>query len=219
MRSWCWSPNSTGYPWPRPSARPSSRASTGGVTPANWPTAPRRRLHRSSRGRPPAAQRCRPCSARPSRRNQQRPTQPPNRPAGGAEVRPPPKPPQVGKGESISPFPTISNPPINRPNYGLEFGELLSTKVDERNRIEAERQLEARNTMSISDDVNSENGYRALGEHIRRLRLGQGLGLREAGRRAQVDPTWWSRLEEGRYSSTDPRRIGKVARVLGVDVE
>lgn len=73
--------------------------------------------------------------------------------------------------------------------------------------------------MTATYDADSEKGYQALGEHIKRLRRAQGLGLREAARRAQVDPTWWSRLEEGRYVSPDARMIGKVARALGVEVE
>jgi len=73
--------------------------------------------------------------------------------------------------------------------------------------------------MATTNNNESEMGYKALGEHIKRLRLNQGLGLREAGRRAQVDHSWWGRLEEGQYVSPDPRLIGKVARALGVDIE
>jgi transcriptional regulator with XRE-family HTH domain len=72
---------------------------------------------------------------------------------------------------------------------------------------------------SLPEDERPDQGYGALGEHIKHLRSAQGLGLREAARRAQVDPTWLSRLEQGIYGSPDPRAIGKVARALEVDVE
>jgi transcriptional regulator with XRE-family HTH domain len=73
--------------------------------------------------------------------------------------------------------------------------------------------------MPTTIDDNAANGYRALGDHIHRLRAERGLGLREAARAAGVDPTWLSRLEQGVYVSPDPRSIVKVARGLGVDVE
>ena len=73
--------------------------------------------------------------------------------------------------------------------------------------------------MPTFDDTNSQKRNQALGEHIKRLRISQGLSMREAGRRGGVDPTWWSRLEEGRYESPHARMIGNVARALGVDVE
>ena len=58
-----------------------------------------------------------------------------------------------------------------------------------------------------------------MGEHINRLRTARGLRLREAARRAEVDPTWWSRLEKASIPLPTLRGIGKVARALGVDVE
>jgi transcriptional regulator with XRE-family HTH domain len=72
---------------------------------------------------------------------------------------------------------------------------------------------------STTGDTQLDAGYGAMGEHIRRLRATQGLGLRETARKAGVDPTWLSRLEQGVYVSPDPRSIGKVARALDVDVE
>jgi transcriptional regulator with XRE-family HTH domain len=72
---------------------------------------------------------------------------------------------------------------------------------------------------SLPEDDRLTHGYQALGQHIKQLRTSQGLSLREAGRRAGVDPTWWGRLEDGLYVSPDPRGISKVARALGVDAE
>lgn len=62
-------------------------------------------------------------------------------------------------------------------------------------------------------------GYKALGEHIHQLRLDRGLKLRETARKAGVDPTWLSRLEQGVYVSPDPHQLVKVAQGLEVDVE
>lgn len=73
--------------------------------------------------------------------------------------------------------------------------------------------------MPIINDPDSKQRYQALGEHVKRLRDSQGLGLREAARQAQVDPTWWRRLEGGHYVSPDAHGIAKVARVLGIDME
>ncbi len=72
---------------------------------------------------------------------------------------------------------------------------------------------------STTNDTHPDTGYQALGQHIKQLRTSQGLSLREAGRRAGVDPTWWGRLEDGLYISPDPRGISKVARALEVDAE
>jgi transcriptional regulator with XRE-family HTH domain len=73
--------------------------------------------------------------------------------------------------------------------------------------------------MNSTNAAHADAGYRDLGEHIRRLRLAKGLGLREAARKAGVDATWLSRLEQGVYVSPDPRSIVKVAKALEVDVE
>lgn len=61
--------------------------------------------------------------------------------------------------------------------------------------------------------------YEALGQYIHTSRTAKGLGLREAARRAGVDATWLSRLEQGVYTSPDPRHLMKVARALDIDVE
>ena len=72
---------------------------------------------------------------------------------------------------------------------------------------------------SNTDDERPQQGYAALGAHITRLRNAQGLSRRETARRANVDATWLARLEQGTYASPNLRAVGKVARVLGVDVE
>jgi transcriptional regulator with XRE-family HTH domain len=72
---------------------------------------------------------------------------------------------------------------------------------------------------SNTDDERPQQSYAALGAHLHRLRITQRLSLRETARRADVDPTWLSRLEQGTYGSPDLRAVGKVARVLEVDVE
>lgn len=58
-----------------------------------------------------------------------------------------------------------------------------------------------------------------LGHYINKKRLTKGLGLRETARTARVDPTWLMRLEQGHYTSPDPRNLMKVARALEIDVE
>lgn len=72
---------------------------------------------------------------------------------------------------------------------------------------------------SITDDERPQQGYAALGAHITRLRYAQGMSRRETARQAGVDSTWLARLEQGVYTSPNLRAVGKVARVLGVDVE
>jgi transcriptional regulator with XRE-family HTH domain len=72
---------------------------------------------------------------------------------------------------------------------------------------------------SITDDERPQQGYAALGAHIIRLRTVQGLSRRETARRADVDATWLARLEQGTYASPNLRAVGRVARVLEVDVE
>ena len=69
----------------------------------------------------------------------------------------------------------------------------------------------------MNTSVDNNDGFVKLGKHIHRLREAQGLRLREAARKAGVDPTWLSRLEQGVYTSPDQRSLVKVARGLGAD--
>jgi transcriptional regulator with XRE-family HTH domain len=58
-----------------------------------------------------------------------------------------------------------------------------------------------------------------LGEHVRSLRQARGLSVRGLASRAKVDATWVSRLENGVYTSPDPRYLSRLAQALGIDVE
>src|SRR4051794_9455832 len=71
----------------------------------------------------------------------------------------------------------------------------------------------------MNTSVDHNDGFIKLGRHIHRLREAQGLRLREAARKAGVDPTWLSRLEQGVYTSPDQRSLVKVAQGLGTDIE
>lgn len=62
-------------------------------------------------------------------------------------------------------------------------------------------------------------GYIALGVYLRRLRAERQLGLRQAARVADVDPTWLKRLESGVYVTPHTRSIAKVAKGYDVAVE
>src|SRR5262245_57979866 len=58
---------------------------------------------------------------------------------------------------------------------------------------------------------------KTLGAKVQTLRSKRGMSIRELARRAQVDSTWASRVELGRYLRPDPVRLRRVAEVLGIE--
>ena len=56
----------------------------------------------------------------------------------------------------------------------------------------------------------------ANGPLIRRLRTDAGLTTRELGAIAHVDPSTISRVERGRYESTSPFMVERIATHFGV---
>src|SRR5579863_10222241 len=56
-----------------------------------------------------------------------------------------------------------------------------------------------------------------LGEELKRHREAAGYSVRGLARAAQVDATWLSKVERGIYRSPDPRRLYRLARVLGIE--
>lgn len=57
-----------------------------------------------------------------------------------------------------------------------------------------------------------------LGAFVRRLREQAGMSLRSLATAAEVDATWLSRLEHGRYSAPHPAGLYRLARALEVEV-
>ncbi len=56
-----------------------------------------------------------------------------------------------------------------------------------------------------------------LGELLMRTRERQGLSLRMLAEQADIDYTWLTRIEQGKFTHPAPDRLARVVEVLGID--
>lgn len=62
-------------------------------------------------------------------------------------------------------------------------------------------------------------GNLTLGEFVRARRQSMDLSLADAATASDLDPSYWNKLENGRYQSPAPQHLQTIARVLDVPTE
>lgn len=60
---------------------------------------------------------------------------------------------------------------------------------------------------------------KGLGDFVRRGRESRGLSLKDAAAASELDPSYWGKLEAGRYAMPSPLALERVAEVIACGVE